>query len=124
MLVVCVLALDLLLEVLLKLMVLLLNVLELLLKLCHFLLLGQKLFCHLGECALLVLLDLLHACIDSILTVVQLLVLALQVDEAASETLNTLAVIFVNVLIVGDNFLQEIRVLAQIAKLALSVFQL
>ena len=69
-LIVGVLALDLVLEVLLQLLVFQLDVLELLLKPSHDLLLCQKLLCHLSQGALLILFYLLHARIDGVLSLV------------------------------------------------------
>ena len=123
-LIVGVLALDLILEVLLKLLIFQLDVFELLLKPSHDLLLSQKFFGHLSQGALLILFDLLHARIDGVLSLIELLVLVFQVDEATTETFNASTVVIVNVLIVSDDLLEEVCVLTKIAKFALPILEL
>jgi len=102
-LVVRILALNLIFKVLFESLVLKLDLLQLLLEASHNLLLRQELLGHLSEGALLIFLNLLHALINRILAVVQLLIFVFQVNEAASEAFNAETVVIVNVFIVSDH---------------------
>ena len=66
----------------------------------------------------------LHARIDGVLSLIELLVLVFKVDEAATETFNASTVVIVNVLIVSDDLLEKVCILTKSAKFALPVFKL
>jgi len=123
-LVVRILALNLIFKVLFESLVLKLDLLQLLLEASHNLLLRQELLGHLSEGALFIFLNLLHALINRILAVVQLLIFVFQVNEAAAEAFNAETVVIVYVFIVSDHLFQEVRIFAQVAQLALPVLKL
>jgi len=61
--------------------------------------------------------------VDRVFASVQLFVLVLEIDEPASESFNAKGIVLINVLVVGDHFLQEVGVLAKIDQLFLPVIK-
>ena len=120
--IVCILAFNLILEVLLKGLIFQLNSLQLVLEHCHVLLLLKQFSSHVCKSMLLIFLYLLHALVYGILPVVELFVLSLQVDETFFKCLDSHVSIIVTDILVAcpfDNFLKELCVLAQISELTL-----
>ena len=92
---------------------------------CCSLLLVQ-LFGHVVKLTPLIFFDLLHFGVDLFFSLVQLLVLLLKDNEAASESVNTyaVAVVVICFFVCLNNLFEEDRVLFKLVKLSLSLVQL
>ena len=123
-LVVRVFAVDLVFEVLLQSRVVSRDFLDFTLQAGHLTLSFVKYGRHLGKLSALVFFDLLDAVIDLNLTIVELLVLLLEIDETASESLDAHIAILVKVFVISHDLLKEVCVLLEFFKLLLPAVQL
>ena len=105
-------------------LVLNLDALDLGLQSCHLSLPLIEYCRHLGKLPAFIFLHLLDAIVDRELAIIELLVLLLEVDKAATQTLNAHVAVIVEVLVVRHNFVEELRVLLQLLKLLLPRVQL
>jgi len=112
---ICVFALYLIFKILLERLVLGSDALDVTLKIGHLQLLLVLLGGHVCKRPPLVLLNLLHSCVDRSLAFIKLLILVFEVDEAIAETLDPDIVILIDVLVVCNDLLQELSVLSKVA---------
>ena len=124
MLLVGVLSLYFILKVEFKLLILLLDLLDLALERGHVPLLPVQLDVHLVESLLLLFLNSLHCGVNIGLPFIQLLILFLQVLESVLQRINRVLLTIVYILIVLNDLLEELRVLVEVAELPLPLLKL
>ena len=121
---VLVLVLDLILKVKLQRLVLPRDILYLRLQRCHMALLPVQLLVKLLKRLLLLFFDLLHLLCDAHFPLIKLLVLVLQVGEAILQRIDRVLLTVVDIFRVRNDLFEELSVLVQVAKLALSRLKL